>query len=107
MTTMYHVAASWDGGDLLSLDEQINDGRITEEAAEASWKWDHAFATAEDRQYVSLWATLTAAQAWQAERGGQVLAVEIDTDSAAYITRVGEGHPAVLGRISADCVRGL
>lgn len=97
LATHYHVTATWtDGDDLLSIDEQINRGLVSEDDAAQAWKWDHSFDTAEDRQYVSLWATLAEAEAWRAEVGGIILAVECDTTSARYIDRVGEGHPAVM-----------
>lgn len=100
MTTRYHVTPSWtDGDDLLSLDEQINRGLVTEDEARASWRWEHSFDIAEDRQYVSLWETLEQAQAWQAEHGGVVLAVE--TDGLGEWT-CGEGHPVVMGWIKWD-----
>jgi hypothetical protein len=107
MTVMYHVAPAWtDGDDLLSLDEQINRGLLSEKEAKLRWKWEHPFESATDRQYVSLWRTLGEAKAWQSEvGGGVVLSVDVDTDSAAFIDDVGEGHPGVLGWIPGEFVR--
>lgn len=112
MTTRYHVTtAAWtDGDDLLSLDEQINRGLLTEDEARAEWRWGHSFDAATDRQYVSLWSTLDDVEAWLAMLGPDapahytLLACDVDDGSAAYIDRTVEGHPAVLGSIHGDSI---
>jgi hypothetical protein len=102
--TRYHVTTSWDGGDLLSINEAIRRGLVTEAEARAAWKWDHSFDRAFDRSYVSLWSTLDEAQEWQGEMGGEILAVDVETDEQ-YIEQTEEGHPAVLCCIPSQQIR--
>lgn len=102
--TRYHVTASWDGSDLVSIDESIRRGLVTEAEARAGWKWDHSFDRAPDRGYVSLWSTLAEAQGWQVEMGGEILAVDVEVDEQ-YVETTEEGHPAVLCCVPSHQVR--
>ena len=104
MTTRYHVTSSkYDGSDLLSIDEAINRG-ADEEEMRGTWKWEHDFDGAVERQFVSLFATLEDAQEFvtYAEiENYSLLAVETDGLGEFIWSEDVTEHPAVMGFIPA------
>ena len=101
----YHVASETytEGEDLLCWNNLMDAGIVTEE----DWKWDEA-PVGFDGHVVCLYATLAEAENHRAEYGGTIFAVDIeDDDDRVRMTRVGEGFPAAVYSIPADCINTL
>lgn len=102
--TKYHVTPKWDGGDLKSAKEFY--GSETAAIKQFCEKWgadvEHAY---HHVTYVFLHDTLDEAREFQAEYGGEILAID---DTYLEITIDGvEGYPCVYGRISKDDIIGV
>lgn len=101
MTTYYHVTATsyQDGDDLLSFQERLNLGEVTE----SDWKWDHDLEGAPDAQFVSLWSDLERAKKWIEEMvDGDAVIVEVVDDGTIEVRTAGHEatkHPCVYGKI--------
>ena len=98
---MYHVVKHWDGGDLLSLYQQIGDAAY-EGYAE---KWPEAGELGQYHiHYIHLHATLEQAREFAEEFGGEILEISAD-DLDIEMDRLEYPHPMVRDCIPAEYIK--
>lgn len=102
----YHVCETeggWDGKALLSLSKRLGEADAIEAYEE---RWPEADPTPDIYQ-VHLCRTLEDARQWVAERGGQILEIDLDLleDAGCDALKHREGHIAVGERIPASCIK--
>jgi len=113
--TIYHVAQNWNGKDLISLFAQVFDrGVLSEEAAVAmiAGRWsEYAEAPAEylhgDGTQIHCHDTLEQAAAYQAEFGGEILAIDVaDAEDYGFCVKRGTeyDHPVIEGIVPAGVI---
>lgn len=111
--TLYHVARSWDGGDLRSLAAQIDDGDLDLDAAleMVTEKWcDGDPRKAEEYldqegHHVHLHATLAEAIDYRDEWCESGVILEIDAEGLEIEEGIEYPHPTVRDAIPAGLIR--
>lgn len=114
-TTIYHVTRAWDGCDLRSLAQQVDDGDLGLDAALdliASWWTDGDLRAADryldgDGREVHCHDSLDAAAEYLAEWCDGGVIMEIDADGLDVVIGAEYPHPVVRDRIPAGRVRVL